>query len=246
MLPARGLTGTFFLAHDACGRPPRRARRAQDALPAGAPRRGGVRARRCVAECEAVRGRRVDGRARLRRAIVWEQADERAVKHLLNYELPFDDAERDARRAVRSSPRRRRRRSRDASICAAAMVREMARRGMMFGFHTRSHRMLSRLRARRAERRSCATASSWIRGLTGQATRARSATRGAGAGTYTAETRRTPRARRLLGRVQHDGAGRDRARRRPLRAAAARHSRSAAVYRRRAGRLRGAAPSEDA
>ena len=51
----------------------------------------------------------------------------------------------------------------------AAMVREMAAAGMTFGYHTRSHRMLSRLTP--AEQRGeLNDGVAWIRELTGQRT----------------------------------------------------------------------------
>ena len=49
-------------------------------------------------------------------------------------------------------------------------IRDMAAGGMTFGYHTRSHRMLSRLPARGAGGTSFSGGVRWIRGLTGQAT----------------------------------------------------------------------------
>jgi peptidoglycan/xylan/chitin deacetylase (PgdA/CDA1 family) len=51
---------------------------------------------------------------------------------------------------------------------SAAMVREMADAGMTFGYHTRTHRMLSRLTADEQER-ELGDGVGWIRELTGQA-----------------------------------------------------------------------------
>jgi peptidoglycan/xylan/chitin deacetylase (PgdA/CDA1 family) len=74
----------------------------------------------------------------------WDEAGERAVKHLLHYELPFDEAERVLDALFR-------RHLGDPSAMARTaylnhwMIDEMARGGMTFGYHTRTHRMLSRL-----------------------------------------------------------------------------------------------------
>ena len=90
-------------------------------------------------------GRRL-GAAACSASTAGKHADERAVKHLLNYELPFDEA----RRAC--STRLFARHLGDpagvrAPGCTStpAQVAEMARGGMTFGYHTRTHRMLSRL-----------------------------------------------------------------------------------------------------
>jgi hypothetical protein len=96
----------------------------------------------------------------------WEEADDRAVKHLINYELPFPEAERILDTLCR-------RHLGDPSDLARSLyltesaVREMARGGMEFGHHTRTHRMLSRLSVEE-QRRELSGGVSWIRDLTGQ------------------------------------------------------------------------------
>jgi peptidoglycan/xylan/chitin deacetylase (PgdA/CDA1 family) len=98
----------------------------------------------------------------------WEHADERSIKTLLNYELPIEEAghildtlfarhlgsqEAFARKLYLSAP----------------MVTEMASAGMSFGYHTHSHRMLSRLTESEQESELRAGVE-WIAQLTGQAT----------------------------------------------------------------------------
>ena len=92
--------------------------------------------------------------------------DDREIKHLLNYELPFDEADRVLEALFTRHIGDR------ASLAGRlylneAMVREMRRGGMTFGYHTRTHRMLSRLDLREQER-ELGPGVSWIRDLTGQ------------------------------------------------------------------------------
>lgn len=165
ILRARGLTGVFFLAYDACGPTPRvlgvhkthflLARLGSDTF-----RETVLRECELALTAEGGRTTRVFG------ADGWERADERTVKELLNYELPFDDADRVldtlfaryigeqaafAQKLYLDEP----------------MVAEMARAGMTFGFHTRSHRMLSRLAIGEQET-ELGDGVSWIQRLTGQ------------------------------------------------------------------------------
>ena len=165
MLSERGLAGTFFLSQDACGPAPRllNVHKTQFLL---AQLGAAAFSRAVLAEAGLARAD-ADGSG-VFGADPWEEGDDRAVKHLLNYQLPFADADRilDALFARHIG---------DAQAFArglyldAAMVRDMARRGMTFGFHTRSHRMLSRLPP--AEQTAELTGGvEWIRGLTGQAT----------------------------------------------------------------------------
>ena len=186
ILRQRGLSGVFFIASDACG-PARRVlgvhkthvlladlgadafgkavlaecelALTEDAAPAHTGNEGSHRSAAAVAAGESRRAR-VFGSDR------WEHADERAIKDLLNYELPFDDAER-----VLDTLFARHIGSQDAFArelyLSEAMIAEMAAAGMVFGFHTRSHRMLSRLTAREQEA-ELADGVSWIRTLTGQ------------------------------------------------------------------------------
>jgi peptidoglycan/xylan/chitin deacetylase (PgdA/CDA1 family) len=115
----------------------------------------------------------------------WEDAGDRAIKQLINYELPFDDADR----VLEAIFTRHVGDSRDvarALYLDPAQIREMARGGMAFGYHTRSHRMLSRLDAR-AQHGEIGPGVEWIAGLTGQA-RVSFCYPWGGPQTYTAET----------------------------------------------------------
>lgn len=167
ILRRRGMTGVFFLAQDACGPAPRvlGVHKTHFLLARlGAEAFGRAVVEECALELagsDAGRSARVFGADR------WEHADERAIKDLLNYELPFEDAER-----VLDSLFERHIGPPDAFArqlyLDQSMVAEMARDGMRFGYHTRSHRMLSRLGVEEqdAELRQGV---SWIRDLTGQA-----------------------------------------------------------------------------
>ncbi|MBI4263003.1 MAG: polysaccharide deacetylase family protein [Acidobacteria bacterium] len=97
----------------------------------------------------------------------WEHADERTIKHLLNYGLPFDEAERilDALFARHLGPQESFARE---LYLGEPMIAGMAAAGMTFGYHTRSHRMLSRLDVEEQER-ELRDGVAWIRRLTGQA-----------------------------------------------------------------------------
>ena len=166
ILVQRGLCGVFFLAHDACAASPRvlgvhkthllLARLGPDAF-----------AKAVLQECEPVLAA-ADGarRARVFGADRWEHADERAIKDLLNYELSFDEAERvlDALFARRIGPQEAFART---LYLQDSMIAEMARAGMTFGYHTRSHRMLSRL-TRVEQEMELRDGVAWIRALTGQ------------------------------------------------------------------------------
>ena len=166
LLVRRGLTGVFFLSHDACV-PPHRLLGVHQTHFLLATLGAAAFGREVMAECElaapaadGARGGRVFGADR------WEAPDERALKHLLNYELPFAEADRvlDAlfRRHLGDPVAFAR-----SLYLEAAQVREMAANGMTFGYHTRSHRMLSRLSHREQTTELCDGAA-WIRELTGQ------------------------------------------------------------------------------
>jgi peptidoglycan/xylan/chitin deacetylase (PgdA/CDA1 family) len=169
VLPAlarRGWRGVFFLAHEACGASPRvlgvhkthflLARLGADAF-----------ARAVLAECESGRAA-VDGAAGVRvfGADHWELADERAIKHLLNYELPFDEADRVLDTLFARHIGAQESFARELYL-RESMVAEMARAGMTFGYHTRSHRMLSRLSVAEQEA-ELRDGVAWIQALTGQ------------------------------------------------------------------------------
>jgi peptidoglycan/xylan/chitin deacetylase (PgdA/CDA1 family) len=182
-LRARGLSGVFFLTEDACCDHPRllgvhkthflMAQLGAEAF-----------GRAVLAECASA-ARAESGDRNVFGADAWEAADERAIKHLLNYQLPFGEADRvlDALFARHVG---------DAEAFArqlylsAGMIREMSAGGMCFGYHTRSHRMLSRLSvAEQAAELENGVA--WIRQLTGQA-RVPFCYPWGGAGTYTPDT----------------------------------------------------------
>jgi hypothetical protein len=96
----------------------------------------------------------------------WDAQDERAVRHLLNYELPFDEADRVMNLLFA-------RHLGDPASFARLLyldevrIREMAAGGVTFGYHSRTHRMLSRLTAEE-QRAELAGGVDWIRALTGQ------------------------------------------------------------------------------
>jgi len=184
-LRARGLRGTFFLTEEASGDRPRLlAVHKMHFLIA----RLGVEAfaRAVLQACEpsmlprgAARG--VLGLDR------WDDAGARAIKTLVSHELPFEEAARVLEELFS-------RHIGDSHAFAKtlylnpAMIREMAAAGMTFGYHTRSHRLLSRLAA--AEQHDeLGRGVAWIRALTGQATVSFCYPWG-GPGTYTRDTLR--------------------------------------------------------
>jgi len=166
VLATRGLGGVFFLAHDASGDTPRvlgvhKTHFLMAAL--GSDAFGDAVLGECRAAARAARSSEatVFGLDR------WEHADERAIKDLLNYELPIDEAER-----VLDVLFERHLGSQDefarGLYLRAPMIAEMCRAGMVFGYHTRSHKMLSRLSpAEQAVELRDGVA--WVRALTGQA-----------------------------------------------------------------------------
>ena len=165
-LCARGLRGTFFLTEAACGDRPRLlgvhkmhfllARLGVEAF-----------ARAVFEACEPsvlpqAAAREMLGLDR------WDDAGARAIKTLVSHELPFAESERVlealfARHIGDSAAFAR------TLYVDAAMVREMAAGGMTFGYHTRSHLLLSRLSVQEQER-ELHPGVPWIRSLTGQAT----------------------------------------------------------------------------
>ncbi len=168
VLPAlrrRGLRGTFFLSEDACRDSPRMlAVHKVHYLLAhlGADAFGHAVLDACAAGVSQGRAREVFGRDQ------WDDGGERAIKHLINHELPFSEAERVlellfARHLGSSADFAR------SLYLDAAMIREMAAAGMTFGYHTRTHRMLARLSVEQQED-ELRGGVEWIRALTGQAT----------------------------------------------------------------------------
>lgn len=183
-LRARGLSGVFFLSDDACAATRLLGVHKTHFLLA---RLGATAfADAVLAECRAagVAAGSVDDTP-VFGIDTWERRDERAVKRLLNYELPFAVAEQvlDAL-FVRHIG--------DPSAFAgrlyldAPMIRDMARAGMIFGYHTRSHRMLSRL-SPIEQADELRGGVEWIRSLTGQRSVPFCYPWG-GAATYSAET----------------------------------------------------------
>lgn len=182
-LRRRGLSGAFFLSEHACAPPPRllSVHKTHFLLAAlGAEAFG----RAVLAECAvspALRSRQhtVFGVDR------WEQVHDRAIKHLINYELPFAEADRVLETLFTAHIG-------DSSAFArrlyldAAMIHDMAANGMVFGYHTQTHRMLSRL-PRAEQEAELGRGVEWIRALSGQSSVPFCYPWG-GAKTYTADT----------------------------------------------------------
>jgi peptidoglycan/xylan/chitin deacetylase (PgdA/CDA1 family) len=166
VLAARRLSGVFFLAHDASGDTPRvlgvhKTHFLLAALGSAAFSDAVLGECRAAAQAARASGATVFGLDR------WEHADERAIKDLLNYELPILEAERvlDVLFERHLGPQVEFARR---LYLSAAMIAEMRRAGLVFGYHTRSHKMLSRLSPgdQAAELRDGVA---WLRALTGQA-----------------------------------------------------------------------------
>jgi peptidoglycan/xylan/chitin deacetylase (PgdA/CDA1 family) len=165
ILRSRGLKGVFFLAYDACGPAPRvlgvhkthflLARLGSDTF-----REAVLRECELALTADGGRTTRVFGVDR------WERADERTVKELLNYELPFEEADRVLDTLFARYIGEQGAFARELYL-DDAMIQEMARAGMTFGFHTCSHRMLSRLTVSEQEV-ELSGGVPWIRRLTGQ------------------------------------------------------------------------------
>lgn len=162
-LKARGWSGVFFVAGAALGDPPRllNVHKTQFLLA----KLGAERFARAVegAVASTAGGDALGHRAEVYR---YDKTPDLAAKHLLNYELPFDEADRvlsdlfathigDETAFARSL------------YLSRHQVRDMAAGGMTFGFHTESHRVLSRL-DRDAQRSELARGVALLRQLTGQ------------------------------------------------------------------------------
>lgn len=115
----------------------------------------------------------------------WEDTTERAIKNLLNYELPFDEASRILAALFERHIGNEVAFARELYV-DERQIATMAAAGMTFGYHTRSHRMLSRLTADE-QRRELAEGCDLIRTMTGQE-RVSFCYPWGGAGTYTADT----------------------------------------------------------
>lgn len=178
ILRARGLTGTFYLSQDAC--------EARDVLNVHkthfllAHLGADVFGREVIAEGVARHVSASD--APVFGAERWEIPDEKALKQLLNYDLPIDVATQVLDRLFRKHLGAPEAFARQLYL-DAGRIRVMADAGMTFGYHTRSHRMLSRLPVSQ-QRDELESGIGWIRELTGQ-TSASFCYPWGGRGTYT-------------------------------------------------------------
>ena len=163
ILRARGLSGTFFIAEHAClGHDVLNVHKTHFLLAhLGAEAFGHEVQAEGARLAESPRTAAVFGPDR------WEHADERRIKHLLNYELSVADATRVLDRLFRQHLGSPEAFARDLYL-QPEMIRDMAAGGMTFGYHTRSHRMLSRLPPAEQED-ELRPGPAWIRALTGQA-----------------------------------------------------------------------------
>lgn len=166
ILRRRGMSGVFFLIQDASALRPRvvAVHKTHFLLAKlGADRF----AREVLQECAAAPGAEGAARGKVFGADRWEHADERALKDLLNYELPAATAERVLAALFARHLGDETEFARELYV-QEGMIREMAEAGMILGCHTRSHPMLSRLDAA-AQEAELRGGVEWIRGLTGQA-----------------------------------------------------------------------------
>lgn len=165
ILRARGLSGVFFASYDSSGPEPRllSVHKTQFLL---ATMGAAALERAVLTECALTPVRSEPSRV-VFGADKWDEANERATKQLINSELPFAEADR-----VLDLLFERHVGSRDATARSlylnADAIRAMASHGMAFGYHTRTHRMLSRLDDR-AQVEEIQSGVSWIQSLTGQA-----------------------------------------------------------------------------
>jgi hypothetical protein len=185
ILSRRGLSGVFFLVQDASALVPKvvsvhkthflLARLGPDQF-----------AREVIEACAPALATSGQAREKVFGADRWEHADERALKDLLNDELPRAEADRVVTTLFERHLGAEAEFARELYV-QDGMIREMAEAGMILGCHTRSHPMLSRLDAAEqdAELRGGVA---WIRGLTGQA-RVPFCYPWGGPGTYTQQTR---------------------------------------------------------
>jgi hypothetical protein len=96
----------------------------------------------------------------------YDTAADRQVKQLLNYDLPYEIAD-DVLRTLFTRHVGDEKEMAQELYLTLDMIREMSSAGMVFGFHTRHHRVLSRLSVR-AQRAEIDGGVQWIRDLTGQ------------------------------------------------------------------------------
>lgn len=164
MLRAREWSGVFFVAGAALDDPPRllNVHKAHFLIAVVGAERFSEEVRGSVAVSTDARS--LDRRPEVYR---YDGAPDVSAKHLLNYELPPDEADRILSTLFE-------RHVGDEAVFARtlylspAMIREMAAAGMTFGFHTERHPVLSRLDLA-AQRRELADGVRRLRVLTGQA-----------------------------------------------------------------------------
>lgn len=181
-LTRRGLSAYVFIAGDAARSPQRvlRVHKTHFLLARlGAEVLGRIVARRGPSDVPAALAARLLGED------LWEHPNERAIKNLLNFSLPADAAEPLLDGLFAEHIGNEAEFARQLYL-DEARVSAMARQGIAFGYHTQSHRMLSRLTGDE-QRRELADGIDWIRGLTGQRAVPFCYPWG-GAGTYTADT----------------------------------------------------------
>jgi peptidoglycan/xylan/chitin deacetylase (PgdA/CDA1 family) len=181
ILRRRGLSGTFFVAEETCGVAPRvlDVHKTHFLLAhLGAEAFG-----RAVLD-ETTSARNTSG-ADVFGVDRWEAADERAIKRLLNYDLPYDESSRVLDTLFRAHLGDVAAFARQLYVDTDA-IREMAAGGMSFGYHTRTHRMLARIPVDE-QREELHGGVAWIAALTGQASVSFCYPWG-GPGTYTADT----------------------------------------------------------
>jgi len=120
-----------------------------------------------VADCLAAAGHRSSSPADAREGVYrYDEAPDVRAKRQLNYELPYEVADAvldELFRRYLGDPVRFAR----ALYLTPDMIAEMARGGMTFGYHTRTHRVLSRL-PRAEQERELMDGVALIRRLTGQ------------------------------------------------------------------------------
>jgi peptidoglycan/xylan/chitin deacetylase (PgdA/CDA1 family) len=143
LLTSRGLTGVFFVAGDPLGDPPRvlNVHKTHFLIAHLGPAAFAQAVRDAIRDDVSTTR---DGLAHVPAVYRYDGAGELEVKHLLNYELPFDVADRVLDRLFvehlgdEAAFARR-------LYLSRGQVGEMARAGMTFGFHGERHRVLSRL-----------------------------------------------------------------------------------------------------
>jgi peptidoglycan/xylan/chitin deacetylase (PgdA/CDA1 family) len=166
VLRRRGIRGVFFLSQQPYDDPPRvlgvhklhflLARLGAEAL--------AVEVKRERAPLAAAAGA---GHGTVFGSDRWERPDERSLKTLVHYELPLEEAERILDVLFARHLGSEAAFARDLYL-DESMIAEMAAAGQSFGYHTRSHRMLSRL-SDAEQAKELASGVAWVAALTGQA-----------------------------------------------------------------------------